>query len=207
MPDLTPRRVPRQGRSRFTVESMVEAGARILRERGYAAMTTNRVARLAGVSIGSLYSFFPNREAIMLAILQRRLSALAGEIEADLRTALQKEGLESTQFLIGRLVAVVTPDRELYRVLLRELPALRERDEVRLALDQVFEVGRLGAQRAGAKIDLPDPAADVWLLIQMVGSAIIEICFADAGDEEKQRLIRELARLTFRMTRRTESAG
>jgi len=207
VPDLTPRRVPRQDRSRFTVDSIVEAGARVLRERGYAAMTTNRVARLAGVSIGSLYSFFPNREAIMLAILQRRLSALAGEIEADLRTALQKEGLESTQFLIGRLVAVVTPDRELYRVLLRELPALRERDEVRLALDKVSEVGRLGAQRAGAKIDLPDPAADVWLLIQMVGSAIIEICFADTGAEDKQRLIRELARLTFRMTRRTESAG
>lgn len=203
MPDLTPRKQPRQERSRVTVEAILEAGARILREQGYAALTTNRLAERAGVSIGSLYNFFPNREAILLAMLQRRLLSLAGEIDADLRKSLQQGGPESMQYLIGRLVAVVSADRELFRVLLRELPMLREREEVQRALESVFDVGRHGAQRAAAQLDMPEPDVDVWLVIQMVGGAVLEICFAPVDEGERQRLVRSLARLTYRMTRRT----
>ena len=51
---VSPRKQPSQGRSRFTVQQIVEAAARVLKERGYAGATTNRIAERAGVSIGSL---------------------------------------------------------------------------------------------------------------------------------------------------------
>ncbi len=207
MQDLTPRRVPRQQRSRFTVDAILEAGTRILRERGYAALTTNQVAALAGVSIGSLYGFFPNREAILLAIVRRSLATLADTIRIDLDAALQRDGLEANQYLIEGLVAAVTPDRELYRVLLREMPLLLDRQEIRQELDALLSIGRAGAAAAGTRIDFPEPEADVWLIVQMVGSAIIEICFADVDDAGRQRLIRELARLSFRMMHGPSSAS
>src|SRR6185369_1941690 len=58
------RRLPAQERARDTVEAIFEATARILQSHGRAGLNTNRVAELAGVSIGTLYSYFPNKEAI-----------------------------------------------------------------------------------------------------------------------------------------------
>ena len=57
----TPRKRPRQERAKATVETILEASARILVKRGFDGFTTNEVATAAGVSIGSLYQYFPNK--------------------------------------------------------------------------------------------------------------------------------------------------
>ncbi len=62
-PSATPRKLPKQERSQATVEAILTATTHILTEEGYNKLTTNRVAELAGVSIGSLYQYFPNKEA------------------------------------------------------------------------------------------------------------------------------------------------
>jgi AcrR family transcriptional regulator len=62
------RRTPKQRRSRVIVSSIVEAGRRLLEAEGPVALTTNRIAERAGVSIGSLYRYFPNKQAIVAAI-------------------------------------------------------------------------------------------------------------------------------------------
>ncbi|MDI7566027.1 helix-turn-helix domain-containing protein, partial [Cronobacter sakazakii] len=66
-PPLTPRKAPRQARSRALVEAIIEATARIFEREGAVACTTNAVAETAGVSIGSLYQYFPNRHALTAA--------------------------------------------------------------------------------------------------------------------------------------------
>lgn len=71
-PPLTPRKAPRQARSRALVEAIIEATARIFEREGAAACTTNAVAEIAGVSIGSLYQYFPNRHALTAARCFRR---------------------------------------------------------------------------------------------------------------------------------------
>lgn len=58
-----PRRSPRQERSQFTVDAIFEAVARIVATQGEDALTTNRIAEVAGVSVGSLYQYFPSKEA------------------------------------------------------------------------------------------------------------------------------------------------
>jgi len=68
---LSPRKAPRQSRSQATVTAILDATARILLERGYAAASTNAVAELAGVSVGSLYQYFPNKEALIAALQAR----------------------------------------------------------------------------------------------------------------------------------------
>ena len=75
MPDpqatVQPRKKPAQARSRATVEAILEAATRILRDQGLADLTTNRVAERAGVSVGSLYQYFPSREAILAELVRR----------------------------------------------------------------------------------------------------------------------------------------
>ncbi|MDZ4776156.1 MAG: helix-turn-helix domain-containing protein, partial [Alphaproteobacteria bacterium] len=79
-PAPEPKKTPRQSRSAATFEAIIEAGARILREGGYEALTTNRVADLAGVSVGSLYQYFPNKEAILVEMVCRHLTDLGAGI-------------------------------------------------------------------------------------------------------------------------------
>jgi AcrR family transcriptional regulator len=65
------RKSPRQKRATATFEAIVEAAAHILRTEGAAALTTNAIAARAGVSIGSLYQYFPNKQAIVRALIER----------------------------------------------------------------------------------------------------------------------------------------
>lgn len=90
-----PRKSPSQRRSVDTVEAILEAAVRILRRHGYAGLTTRRVAEVAGVSVGSLYQYFPNRQAIVAEMVRRRVAAFIATVEAtdvsaatDLRTAV-----------------------------------------------------------------------------------------------------------------------
>jgi len=71
-----PRRKAKQDRARATVEAILEAAARVLTEHGYAAATTNRVAATAGVSIGTLYEYFSNREEVFEALIRQEIEGL-----------------------------------------------------------------------------------------------------------------------------------
>src|SRR5262245_59925766 len=68
------RRKPAQARARATMETIFEATARSIERDGIAALNTNRIAERAGVSIGTLYEYFPNKDAILIAMARQRLA-------------------------------------------------------------------------------------------------------------------------------------
>lgn len=79
---LNPRKDARQRRSEQTVEAIVAAAAHILERRGLVELNTNQIARRAGVSIGSLYQYFPGKEAILAELLRRERQWLFAELRA-----------------------------------------------------------------------------------------------------------------------------
>lgn len=113
---ISPRKQPRQARSAATIEVILEAAARILESDGLAAFNTNAVAAKAGVSIGSLYQYFPSKEALLAELIRIERSKLAaavaqhsaaikpgdfaamvdGFIEAAIRSQLERPRLAST---------------------------------------------------------------------------------------------------------------
>ncbi|EHU1924301.1 TetR/AcrR family transcriptional regulator [Acinetobacter baumannii] len=78
LPD--PRKRPRQARSVATFEAILEAAARILESLGFAGFNTNAVAELAGVSIGSLYQYFPSKDALIVELIRRERAKLSTHI-------------------------------------------------------------------------------------------------------------------------------
>src|SRR5580700_9198079 len=78
------RREPRQRRARHTVEAVLDAVVKILKREGFEAVTTNRVAEVAGVSIGSVYQYFPDKRAIFVALHQRHLNEIDHMVETKL---------------------------------------------------------------------------------------------------------------------------
>lgn len=79
--DLKPRKMPRQARSAATVDAIFDATIQVLRKNGGNRLTTTRVAERAGVSVGTLYQYFPHKNALLFAALQRHMAALAVALE------------------------------------------------------------------------------------------------------------------------------
>jgi len=121
-PLTSPRKQASQERSRATVDALVEATARILVREGFDKASTNRIAETAGVSIGSLYQYFPTKEALVAAVIDRH--------NADLmqiaRGALAQVAALPVKDAVRRLVTVAVKahslDPKLHRVLAEQIP-------------------------------------------------------------------------------------
>jgi len=83
------RKLPKQARSKATVDAILEATSRILQTDGGRALTTDAVARLAGVSIGTLYQYFPDKNAILTTLARQELAVTAKAVTAGLTTAAE----------------------------------------------------------------------------------------------------------------------
>jgi AcrR family transcriptional regulator len=88
---LDPRKLPAQSRSTATVVAVLEAAARILERHGFERYTTNAIAERAGVSIGSFYQYFPNKDAVTVALIERETAVLL----ADIATMPSAKGYEA----------------------------------------------------------------------------------------------------------------
>lgn len=127
---LEPRRKPRQVRAELTRERILAAAAHVFAEHGYAAGTTNRIAERARISIGSLYQYFPNKDAILAELLVQHIDRGRWIEAADLD--LSPGTLEATvRALVRDAIDNHRDDPRLLRVMIEEAPVSRElRDTV-----------------------------------------------------------------------------
>jgi AcrR family transcriptional regulator len=121
-PPTKPRKHASQRRSRATVDALVEATARILVREGFDKASTNRIAEVAGVSIGSLYQYYPGKEALVAAVIDRHNQ----DIMRVVRGALAEIASQPIEKAVRRLVAVAIEahriDPKLHRVLAEQIP-------------------------------------------------------------------------------------
>ena len=117
-----PRKKPTQPRSRVTVEVILEAAAHILATKGYEAFTTNRVAERAGVSIGSLYQYFPNKQSLLAALHARHIDEIKSSGTAIVSEAEKCSLSEAIAHLIRNIVESHVASDRLHRVVATETP-------------------------------------------------------------------------------------
>lgn len=139
-PPATPRKRPKQERSQATVEAILTATTHILTEDGYNQLTTNRVAERAGVSIGSLYQYFPNKEALIFALAEHHANEMMQLAQHHLEglgvgeASLQENPsiLEVLRQIIKAALAAHAVNPKLHRVLHEQIPhseVIRRLDE------------------------------------------------------------------------------
>lgn len=128
------RKQPRQARSRDTVAVIVEAGAQVLARKGCSGFSTNEVAAAAGVSIGSIYQYFPNKVSLIDAIRFKHFQDVLRAFD------LPEGGCDELEIGVGKLIDGMIESHELHpglhRILLDEVP--RPNDE--LADDKHFDL-------------------------------------------------------------------
>lgn len=117
-----PRKKPSQGRSRALVESLIEATARILVRDGYDALSTNRIAAEAGVSVGSLYQYVANKDTLVRMVAERWAEGAAAEF-VRIREALAAASVEEgVRVVVGVALEMARANVRLHRALLEQLP-------------------------------------------------------------------------------------
>lgn len=116
------RKQPVQQRSQQLVESLVEAAGRVVAEDGLASLTTIRVAERAGVSVGSLYQYFPSKEALVVAVIERHnweILQLVQPVLAQIATLPMKQGVRR---IVAAAIEAHRLDPKLHRVLAEQVP-------------------------------------------------------------------------------------
>ena len=169
---LEPKKHPSQARAKVTYAAIVKSAARVLEKRGYAALTTNHVARQAGIGIASLYEYFPNKESVVAAVVGQTVEEIVAELEASLATLVGTRDVAIREW-IAAMFQAVDKRRALVTVLLGEVPFLHR---VPAMIEVRSKLLRLSAR--GDALGGTPPAehreARVYLLAIMVSNAIVE---------------------------------
>lgn len=103
-----PRRTPSQSRSRVLVTAIIEACQQLLEEEGAEQLTTNRIAEVAGVTIGSLYQYFPNKEAILANLFSEKIAAETEQISRETTDRVVAQSEISLRSTIRELIKINT---------------------------------------------------------------------------------------------------
>ncbi len=173
-----PRKLPRQARSQHMVETILEATARVLAERGYAGTNTNLVAERAGVSVGSVYQYFPHKDSLISALHERHAAqmyavvdkVLAGSSEGGLRVRLAD--------MVRALLEAHRVEPELHKVLEKEFPFFDAPHENSPADHSFFRRVRELLEVHADEIAPPDRDLATWIVLRtletLVHAAVIE---------------------------------
>lgn len=119
-----PRKLPKQRRSGETVEVILQATARILVSDGYDRASTNRIALAAGVSIGSLYQYFPNKEALVAALCERHVGEMLAICEGKLAELVTAPLPVAAREIVRALLRAHAVEPKLHKVLIEQVPRI-----------------------------------------------------------------------------------
>ena len=177
------RRKPRQARAQDTVEVIFEATARILRRKGRAALNTNYIAECAGISVGTLYQYFPDKESILVAMARRELAADQAAVVKAMSEPVEAADADLVRRAIRALISRLRRNREVRRIAIETLMSEGHGDELASSVQQV-------AQMVGAKSDrfLPGRAEPVSPISLFVITRAISGVMRSASQEQSPLL-------------------
>jgi AcrR family transcriptional regulator len=169
MHSFQPRKKPIQGRSKATVEAILEGTIRVLLDEGFETLTTTRVAEVAGVGVGTLYQYFPAKESLLFALLEREMTTLETELLGAL-VATEDQSLEAR--VTGTIDALVRHKKahaELGVVLQAHMPRF---DGIRVVRATVRRIVSAFAVMIRPSLPTSMDDAEVQLVAMMVATAV-----------------------------------
>jgi AcrR family transcriptional regulator len=210
---LKPRKQPVQARSEATVAAIFEASIQVLLAVGYRKLTTSRVAERAGVSVGTLYQYFPNRQALMSAVLERYLGEMSASIEADIQSLHGLSLDETATGLVDAFIAAKWRRLDVSRAMHEPLVEVGGAELVRAA------AAKGAALAAGVLRSCPEIGRDgvepLAMFLVMACTSMLQAAFMDyVGDRETIRAhmhamvrgyLREMANANARDRRRQQA--
>ena len=155
-PPTKPRKTASQERSRATVDALVEATAHILVKEGFDKASTNRIAEVAGVSVGSLYQYFPSKEALVAAVVERHQQEIMQTVRSELADISTQPVKKAIRALVAVAVKAHRVDPKLHRVLAEQIPRVGELEKLETFNRENFTLFRTYLERHQDELRVDD---------------------------------------------------
>src|SRR5579871_1568555 len=167
-PLRSPRKTASQERSRQTVKALLEATARVLVREGYEKASTNRIASVAGVSIGSLYQYFPSKEALVAAVIERHTRKLSLVVrDTYFKIAASPIEIGAREFVTAA-IAAHRVDPKLHRILDEEVPRTGQLENVDAAVENACRLFRAYLETHRSEIGVADLDLAAFIIVTTV---------------------------------------
>lgn len=174
--DFTVKKEPKQARSKASVQAMVQACARILESRGYAGLSTNAIAEVAGVSIGSVYEYFPGKDAIVARLAEGMLREVTTLLQGRLALTDSRNDLNrAMRHLLGAVYALMRKYRKLLRVLVFQVPYLHQLPATRQLEIELQQVLMAGLQHTRQQYSLSARQHTLYLMTTSVAGTLMHL--------------------------------
>lgn len=193
---LAPRKSPRQARSQVTVEAIFDATVQVLLEHGPTRLTTTLVAGRAGVSVGSLYQYYPHKQALLYAVLERHLQRIGERVSKAAHEAHGKSLATMTSEVVSAFVRAKTEDVEESRALY----AVAGQLEVQELIRQVEKRGvhAMAVMLATASdVTMADVDTAAWMLLCALTGPTRTVLEGAAPSKIEKNLEKHLTALCF----------
>ena len=192
-----PRKSASQKRSRITVNALLEATARILVREGFDKASTNRIAEVAGVSVGSLYQYFPSKEALVAALIDRHNQELMRVVRGELAQAMNQPMELAVRNLVAVAVKAHRIDPKLHRVLAEQIPRVGKLEKAESFSRENYALFAAYLERHRDEIRVVDLGLAAFVCVTSIEalthSAVVH--HRIASGEATEALIDEAARL------------
>jgi AcrR family transcriptional regulator len=205
-PSTNPRKSASQDRSRLTVDALLEATARVLMKEGYDRASTNKIAAAAGVSVGSLYQYFPSKEALVAAVIDRHMH----EMFQVVRNALVKVATRPIEVAARELVSVMIDahrvNPKLHGVLAEQVPRTGRLENIDAINREAYALVRAYLEAHRDELDVADPDVAAFICVTAVEAlthAAVVRPPESLTDEKAERLVDDVTRLVVRYLRKS----
>ena len=189
--EFTVRKRPTQVRAQATFDALVESCARLLPELGYEGLTTNAVAERAGVGIGSLYEYFPGKDAIIALVVEQLVERVLTRLGRELDTILDTRPDDAVERWIARVHDIMQTERALISVLMQQVPYTRQLASLRNLPATLLAFSERARLAAG--IHMQRPAASLLLINNLVSTTIMQLVLDPPGGISQAELIGALS--------------
>jgi AcrR family transcriptional regulator len=203
-----PRKSASQERSRLTVDALLEATTRVLIKEGYDRASTNRIAEVAGVSIGSLYQYFPSKEALVAAVIDRHTR----EISEVTRQSLVKAAALPIEAAAREFVSVAIEGHrvnpKLHGVLAEQIPHVGRLENIEANVREGYALVRGYLEAHRDEIDVADLDLAAFILVTVVEALTHAAVLRRPDilrDEKADRFVDDVTRLLVRYLRTSRS--
>lgn len=190
------RKAPKQERSRDMVEAILAASARVFVKWGYAHATTNRIAEAAGVSVGSLYQYFPSKDAIAVELLRRYREQLLALVGQALGSADAASFPAAVHALIAALLRAEGINPALHRVLIEQVLRTNARAELIGFEEKLEGIVEAALRRAEGTVTVDDPHLSAFVVVRVV-LTMVHAAVVDRPAFNRPALADDLTRLVL----------
>ena len=199
-----PRKSASQERSRATVDALLEATTRILIKEGYDRASTNRIAEVAGVSIGSLYQYFPSKEALVAAVIDRHTQEIAEVTRNALVKAAARPIEDAAREFVSAAIDGHRVNPKLHGVLAEQIPRVGKLENIEANVRQGYALVRGYLEAHRDEIDVADLDLAAFVLVTVV-EALTHAAVLRRPDiltgEKARQFVDDVTRLVVRYLR------